>query len=154
MVRQSKKALGTAFYVPNDEKGREFINSLRFYLNRKCYRLRVRGRNEKRQKFKGQPYTIQMCDGSGTKTLHRTGHGLRQDIPFSLSSYFAVYVYLTEQFVENLVGLGVDEARQTLQELRSDKTIAMKRRGEELDRSLETLLEQITKRRNIRVKKN
>lgn len=75
MVCQSNKALATVFYVPNDKAGVEFIKSLRFYLNRKTHRIRVRGRNENRRQ------------------LRQLGRwNVREFVPKGMSTYFAVYV--------------------------------------------------------------
>jgi hypothetical protein len=74
MIRKSKLALTTVFYVPNDEEGRAFLGQVRKFLNRGANKLRVRGRNENRKQFKPQQYNI------------------RQVVPKRMASYFAVYI--------------------------------------------------------------
>lgn len=75
MVRKSEKALGTVFFVPNNEEGQLFIRNLRRYLNRAHYKIRIRGRNENRKQFVGE-----------------RGGSVRQFVPVRMASYFAVYI--------------------------------------------------------------
>lgn len=107
MNPNSKRALGTVFYVPNDRCGQAFIENLRFYLNRGIYKLTVRGRNEDRKQFRKE----------------RSVRSLREFIPKRMASYFAVYIDspVLQQLSRDSNKQLYDELRQLQRELRENR---------------------------------
>ena len=126
MICQSDKALATVFYVPNNDTGKAFLKEARRYLNCKCHRIRLRGRNEKR-------------------------NGRRQSIPLKDSTYFAVYIDsppLEKIRSDNSRRLYVEvaSAKDALRRLQ-DQRQTMGRDEEQLSSVLEALLKQFAPRK-------
>lgn len=75
MKTKSKAAMNTVLYVPNTPDGKMLLQGIKEHLNA-GWRMIKRGRNENRKKFVSD---------------RRSHLGLRQSLPASCSSYFAVY---------------------------------------------------------------
>ena len=151
MIRKSAKAIGTIFYVPNDLEGRTFLRLMRKYLNRASHKIRVRGRNENRQQFRGQLYPMKMCNGYGTITwCNRHRKQLADSIPLSLASYFAVYID-TGASSRKRLAQEIKETRAHLDGLKLEVLQHEIAAARKLDEQLESLMLRLCQPRKIRV---
>jgi hypothetical protein len=137
MIHSSKKAVGTVFYVPNDEEGLAFLRQCEKYRNRAHYKMRVRGRNENRKQHR-----------------EAAGRGLNQDLPLKYASYLAVYFPSTAfdkayKMLRELQQESIVLQTQLL-ELKREKKQVLAEQAADLQKSVEKLMVRFEKRK-IRV---
>jgi hypothetical protein len=86
------EAIHTVLFVPNDAEGQAFLAQMKKYLNRKQYRVRLRGRNPDR------------------KSVATQRQNVRQSIRNDQATYFGVYIdgkhteKITKDYYDRLLG--------------------------------------------------